>query len=133
MNQYRQQCPSGSEHAGLVWRSKPAGTQEETQIPLKTAEDAIPATSEWMRISFTTFLSSEANALLGIRDVGELKFYCMERFKGILSLTVKGSLSTNSPTPDWASERIKTAWNVERSVRIVSNLPFAFGFSCGRA
>ena len=86
-----------------------------------------------MRISFTTFLSSEANALLGIREVGELKFYCMERLKGILSLTVKGSLSTNSPILDWASERIKTAWNVERSVRIVSNLPFAFGFSCGRA
>jgi len=46
------------------------------------------------------------------RDVGEWKAYAMERFKGILDLTVKNSLKTRSPVPDWASGRIRDAWNV---------------------
>jgi hypothetical protein len=61
-----------------------ARRQEETQIPLRAAEDAIVAAAEWMRIAVTTFLSSEAQALMGIRDVGEWKHYAMQRFKGIL-------------------------------------------------
>ena len=89
-----------------------ARRQEETQIPLKTAEDSMTAAAEWMRIAFTTFLSSEVQGLVGIRDVGEWKAYAMERFKGILDLTVKNSLKTRSPVPDWAGRRIRDAWNV---------------------
>jgi hypothetical protein len=70
------------------------------------------AAAEWMRIAFTTFLSSEAQGLMGIRDIGEWKHYAFARFKGILDLTVKNSLKTRSPVPDWASKRIRDAWNV---------------------
>ena len=51
-------------------------------------------------------------ALMGIRDVGEWKHYAFERFKGILDLTVKNSLKTNSPIPHWAAVRIRESWNV---------------------
>ena len=44
-----------------------------------------------MRIAFTTFLSSEALALMGIRCIGEWKHYAVERFRGILNLTVAGA------------------------------------------
>jgi len=65
-----------------------------------------------MRIAFTTFLSSEVHSLMRIRDVGEWKYYAFERFKGILDLTVKDSIKTRSPVPDWASAKIRNAWNV---------------------
>jgi hypothetical protein len=55
-----------------------ARRREETQIPFRGAEDAIVAAAEWMRIAFTTFPSSEAQALMGIRDVGEWKHYAMQ-------------------------------------------------------
>jgi hypothetical protein len=90
-----------------------ARRQEETQVPLKVAEETITAATEWMRISFMQFLSSEALALMGIRYIGEWKRYAIERFKGILDLMVKNSLKTNSPVPEWASRRIKEAWNVQ--------------------
>jgi hypothetical protein len=48
---------------------------------------------------------------MGIRDIGEWKHCAIERFKGILDLTVKNSLKTRSPVPDWASRRIRDAWN----------------------
>jgi hypothetical protein len=50
---------------------------------------------------------------MGIRDFGEWKYYAMRRFKGILDLTVKNSLKTNPPIPDWAAEKIKESWNVQ--------------------
>ena len=90
-----------------------ARRQEETQIPLKTAQDAVLAAAEWMRISFTTFFSSEGTAILGIKTVGELKAYVFDRFKGILDLTVKAADKTASPVPDWAKERIREAWNLK--------------------
>lgn len=90
-----------------------ARRQEETQIPLKSAEAAVLASAEWMRIAFTTFWSSEGVAILGIKTVGELKAYVFERFKGILDLTVRAADKTASPVPDWAKERIKEAWNVK--------------------
>lgn len=90
-----------------------ARRQEETQIPLRAAEDAVTAATEWMRIAFTTFLSSEALALMGIHDIGEWKHYAMTLFKGILDLVVRNSLKTRSPVPEWASRRIREAWNVE--------------------
>jgi hypothetical protein len=68
--------------------------------------------SEWLRIAFAQFLSSEARALMGIKDVGEWKGYAIQRFKGILDLTLKSSLQTRSPIPAWAAEKVKEAWNV---------------------
>jgi hypothetical protein len=91
-----------------------ARRQEETQIPLKVALDAIVFAAEWMRIAFMQFLSSEGKALMGIKDFGQWKFYAVERFKGILDLTVKNADKTRSAIPAWAKERIKEAWNVPR-------------------
>jgi len=90
-----------------------ARRNEETQIPLRQAEAVITFATEWMRVAFMSFLSAESRALMGIHDVGEWKFYAMTRFKGILDLTIKNAEKTNSAIPDWAKERIKTAWNVE--------------------
>jgi hypothetical protein len=89
-----------------------ARRQAETQIPLRQAEDVATAISEWLRIAFAQFLSSETQSLMGIREIGEYKAYAFERFKGIIDLTVRNALKTNSPVPDWASRRIKEAWNV---------------------
>jgi hypothetical protein len=49
---------------------------------------------------------------MGIRDIGEFKSYAIERFRGILDLTVKSSLSTRSPIPKWAADKVREAWNV---------------------
>jgi hypothetical protein len=90
-----------------------ARRQEETQVPLRRAEDVATAIAEWLRISVTTFLSSETGALMGIRDHGEFRHYFMTRFKGIVELTVRNSLKTQSPIPTWAAAKIAQAWNVE--------------------
>lgn len=84
----------------------------EEQVPKKLAEELSLYTAEWLRIAFTQFLSSEASTLMGIKELGEWKAYAVERFKGILDLTVKSSLSTKSPIPDWAAAKVKEAWNV---------------------
>jgi hypothetical protein len=81
-------------------------------VPLRVAQEAQTAAAEWMRISVMQFLSSEALALMGIRDLGEFKAYFIDRFKGVLTLTVKNADKTNSAIPDWAKERIREAWNV---------------------
>jgi hypothetical protein len=69
-----------------------------------------------MRIAFSIFLSSEGLALMGIRDVGEWKHYVIERFKGILDLTVKNALKTTSPVPEWQHywdrHPLKARWQV---------------------
>ena len=44
---------------------------------------------------------------MGIRDFGQWKAYALQRFVGILHMTVRNSLSTNSPIPDWAAEKVK--------------------------
>jgi hypothetical protein len=62
-----------------------ARRQEETQIPLKTAQDAMTFAAECMRIAFMQFLSAQGKALMGIGDLGEWKFYAAERFRGLLS------------------------------------------------
>jgi hypothetical protein len=84
----------------------------EEQVPKKLAEELSLYTAEWLRIAFSQFLSSEGPTLMGIKELGEWKAYAIERFKGILELTVKSSLQTKSPIPDWAAARIKEAWNV---------------------
>ena len=90
-----------------------ARREAETQVPLRVAQAAQLAAAEWLRIAFMQFLSSEGVALMGIRDFGEWKHYAIERFRGILNLTVANADRTNSAIPDWAKSRIKTAWNVE--------------------
>ena len=90
-----------------------ARSEAETQVPLRVAQAAQTATAEWLRIAFMQFLSSEGQALMGIRDFGGWKIYSIERFRGILNLTVANADRTNSAIPDWAKSRIKTAWNVE--------------------
>jgi hypothetical protein len=52
-------------------------------------------------------------ALMGIRDFGQWKYYAIERFRGILNLTVLNADKTRSALPAWAKERIKTAFNVQ--------------------
>jgi hypothetical protein len=49
--------------------------------------------------------------LIGIKDLGEWKKYAVERFKGILDLTVRSSLQTKSPIPEWAADKVRQAWN----------------------
>lgn len=89
-----------------------ARRQEETQIPLKVAEDAVLASAEWMRIAITSFLSSESVALTAFSDPREFKSYFFARFPGFVELVVKSADKTASAVPDWAKTRIKEAWNV---------------------
>jgi hypothetical protein len=86
--------------------------QEETQIPLRVAQDATLFVAEWFRIAFMQFLSAEGTSLMAIHDFGEWKAYAVDRFKGILNLTVMNADKTRSAIPDWAKEQIKEAWNV---------------------
>jgi hypothetical protein len=86
---------------------------EESQIPLKAAEDAMTAAAEWLRIAIAQFLSSETTALMAFKDGGEFRAYFVMRFRGILELTVKNADQTNSPIPSWAKTRIREAWNVQ--------------------
>ena len=95
--------------AGLELARRPL----EEQIPKNLACNVVLAVSEWFLIAFTQFLSAEAGAILGIKEIGELKVYMVERFKGILDLTVKNADKTHSPIPDRAKERIAQAWNVK--------------------
>jgi hypothetical protein len=87
---------------------------EQEMIPLKTAQDAVTFVSEWLRISISVFLSSEGPTLAGgFKTVGALKAYFIERFRGIMFLTLKNADRTNSPVPRWALERIRTVFNVQ--------------------
>jgi len=85
---------------------------EEEMIPLKTAQDCVLFVSEWLRISLSTLLSAEGLTLAGgFQTITEFKVYFIERFKGVMFLTLKNSGKTNSPVPPWALERIRTAFN----------------------
>jgi hypothetical protein len=89
---------------------------EQEMIPLKTAQDCVLFVSERLRISLSTFLSAEGLTLAGgFKTVGELKVYFIERFRGIMFLTLRNSGKTNSPVPCWALERIRTAFNIEEA------------------
>jgi hypothetical protein len=89
-----------------------ARRSEEEQIPKKSGADVALYISDWLRIAFMQFLSSEAKALMGIKEVGQWKAYAFARFKGILALTVRNSLKTNSPIPDWAASKVVESWNI---------------------
>jgi hypothetical protein len=87
---------------------------EEEMIPLKTAQDTMTFVSEWLRVSLSTFLSAEGLILAaGFPTIGELKVYFVERFRGVMFLTLNNAGKTNSAVPPWALERIKIAFNVE--------------------
>jgi hypothetical protein len=45
-----------------------ARRNEETQIPLRQAEEVATAIAEWLRVAVTTFVSSETEALMGLRE-----------------------------------------------------------------
>jgi hypothetical protein len=84
----------------------------EEMVPKRLACDVALAIADWLRISFAVFLSSETLPLMGLRSPGEFKHYAFERFRSILHLTIGNSLSTRSPIPDWAAEKVKESWNV---------------------
>jgi len=96
-----------------------ARRSEETQIPLRQAESVVLAVADWLRIAFMQFLSAEVRALMGIKDVGEWKFYAFGRFKGILDLTVAGSLKSRSPIPDWAEPFVRLRLSSKSSLKTV--------------
>jgi hypothetical protein len=81
------------------------------RIPMRQIEDISLQIATWLRIAFAQFLSSETRSLMGINDLGEFKAHCIDRFKGLLHATVKGSLKTN-PIPPWAQAQVIEAWNV---------------------
>jgi hypothetical protein len=85
--------------------------KSDEQVPKMLVENAARQISEWLRLGFTQFLSSESERLMGINDLGEFKAHCIDRFKGLLHTTVKASLKTN-PIPNWAAEKVVEAWNV---------------------
>jgi hypothetical protein len=86
---------------------------EEEQVPKKVACDVALYISDWFRISFMIFLSSESRTLMGIKDTGEWKNHAVQAFKSILHLTVRNSLKTQSPIPGWGFQKIKESWNVQ--------------------
>src|SRR6516164_9525972 len=89
-----------------------ARRQEETQVPLRLARDVALYISDWLRISFIIFLSSESRTLMGIKDTGQWKAHAITAFKSILHLTVRNSLKTCSPIPSWAVSKVTESWNI---------------------
>jgi hypothetical protein len=81
-------------------------------VPKRLASDVALYISDWFRISFMIFLSSESRTLMGIKDTGEWKNHAVQAFKSILHLTVRNSLKTQSPIPGWGLQKIKESWNV---------------------
>jgi hypothetical protein len=82
------------------------------QIPMRQIEDVSAQISTWLRLAFEQFLSSQSQSLMGIKDLGEFKFFAIERFRGVLHTVVKSSIKTNSAIPSWASAPVIEAWNV---------------------
>jgi hypothetical protein len=106
-------CGAVRRFAGWISRSNWRDVTPRNRCRKKLACDVALYISDWLRIAFVQFRSSESRSLMGIRDVGQWKYYAMERFKGILDLTVINSLKTRSPIPDWAAEKVRESWNVE--------------------
>ncbi len=82
------------------------------QIPLRQIENVALQISIWMRSALEQFLSSESPGLMAITDLGEFKFLAIEQFRGILHATVKVSIRTNPPIPEWAAAKVIEAWNI---------------------
>jgi hypothetical protein len=58
------------------------------------------------------FLLYESPASMAKTDLGEFKAHCIDRFKSLLHMTVKGSLRSDPPIPPWAAAQVIEAWNV---------------------
>ena len=86
--------------------------EAEAQVPLKIAEQTVFSAAEWMRISFMVFLSSEGQALMGIHNFGEWKCYAIERFRGILHLTVRNADKLVQQFRTGKRKGSREAWNV---------------------
>jgi hypothetical protein len=84
----------------------------DVQVPKWQVEGVSQQIGAWLRTAFEQFLSSESPDLMGIKDLGEFKFFAIERFRGILHTVVKSSIKTDSPIPPWAEARVIEAWNV---------------------
>ena len=82
------------------------------QVPKSQVELISTQISQWMREAVKEFLSSEAQNLMGMKDLGECKLYFIERFKAILHRTVKASIAKDSPIPPWALAQVIKAWNI---------------------
>jgi hypothetical protein len=89
-----------------------ARRDSEEMVPKRLACDIALAISDWLRISFAVFLSSETLPLMGLRSPGEFKHYAFERFRSILHMTLRNSLKTNGPIPDWAASKVVESWNI---------------------
>ena len=50
---------------------------------------------------------------MGIKTSGEFRAYFLERFAGVMNLTMKNADKTRSAIPGWAKQRIETAWNIQ--------------------
>jgi hypothetical protein len=61
----------------------------EEQIPKRLASEIATAISDWLRISFMIFLSSQCQVLMGIRDTNQWKAHAITAFKSILHLVEK--------------------------------------------
>jgi hypothetical protein len=53
------------------------------RIPMRQIEDISRQISDWLRIAFAQFLSAESSGLMSIKDLGEFKAHCIDRFRGI--------------------------------------------------
>jgi hypothetical protein len=82
----------------------------EERIPKRQAIELTLYVAEWLRIAFMQFLSAEGPTLLGIKNPAEWQAYALERFRGIIDLTVKSSLQTRSPIPPWTAAHVREAW-----------------------
>ena len=72
------------------------------------------SSAKWLRISPSTFLSAEGLTLAGgFKTVGDLKAYFIERFQGVMFLTLKNADRTMSPVPLWAKQVIRESWNCQ--------------------
>jgi hypothetical protein len=49
----------------------------------------------------------------GFKTIGELKAYFIERFKGVMFLTLKNADRTRSSVPDWVKRQVASVFNVK--------------------
>jgi hypothetical protein len=81
-------------------------------ISKEVVEGVSKQISGWLRIAFDEFLASEALTLMGIRNLGEFKFFAAGRFKTILHSEVKRSLKADSVFLSWAADQVRESWNI---------------------
>jgi hypothetical protein len=78
--------------------------KSDEQLPMRQVSDVALQIATCFAGSFAQFLSIESPALMTKTDLGEFKFSAIERFRGILHATVKTSIRSDPPIPDWVIE-----------------------------